>query len=46
MGIVKEAVKAVKKAVGLGPGRPKKGQKMVKTGTDKNGKDKRKKTIV
>lgn len=46
MGIVKEVTKAAKKAVGLGPGRPKKGQKMVKTGTDKNGKDKRKKTLI
>lgn len=46
MSIANEIKKKVKKAVGLGPGRPKKGQKMVKTGTDKNGKDKRKKALV
>ena len=44
-GIVKEIEKWVKKKAGIGPGRPRKGQKTVKTGTDKNGKDKRKKTV-
>lgn len=46
MSIANEIKKKVKKAVGLGPGRPKKGQKMKKTGTYKNGKDKHKKTLI
>lgn len=45
MGVANEVKKKLKKAVGLGPGRPRKGQKMRKTGTDKYGKDKREKTI-
>lgn len=46
MGIANDIKKKIKKAVGLGPGRPRKGQKMRKTGTSKNGKDKREKTLI
>lgn len=46
MSIASDLKKKVKKALKIGPGRPPKGQKMKKTGTYKNGKDKHKKTII
>lgn len=38
-----EIWKQLKKKVGMGPGRPRKGQTMIKTGTDSSGRDTRRK---
>lgn len=41
--ILGELWKQIKKQVGMGPGRPRKGQPLIKTGTDSSGKDTRRK---
>lgn len=38
-----EILKGLKKSVGMGPGRPATNQTMIKTGTDSNGRDVRRK---